>query len=169
VKAIIRTADEYGHSMEILKSVELVNNRQKNLIYQKIAGYFHDLKGKHIAVWGLAFKPNTDDMREAPALTIIEHLLQQGATVTAYDPVAINEAKKYLGNTITYTQSAYEALHHADALALLTEWSEFRVLDYAKMKALMQNPVIFDGRNIYDPKELQQQGFEYFGIGRNLK
>ncbi|GHT69333.1 UDP-glucose 6-dehydrogenase [Bacteroidia bacterium] len=167
VKAIIRTANEYGHSLEILKAVELVNERQKDLVFNKLRSYFkNNLVGKRVAVWGLAFKPNTDDMRESPALTLVRRLLQHGAQVTAYDPVAMNEAKKHVGDTITYAASAYEALQDADALALMTEWSEFRLPDYAKIKSLMKQHVVFDGRNIYDPQEMQQQGFTYFSIGR---
>ncbi len=167
VKAIIKTADEYGHSLEILKSVEFVNERQKDLIFNKIRAYFRgDVKGRRIAVWGLAFKPNTDDMREAPALTVVRRLIENGATVIAYDPVAMHESQKYLGNTIEYAKSAYEALQDADALALMTEWSEFRVFDYANAKKLMKQPVVFDGRNIYEPAEMKENGFAYYGIGR---
>ncbi|MDR0566062.1 MAG: UDP-glucose/GDP-mannose dehydrogenase family protein [Prevotellaceae bacterium] len=167
VKAIIKTADEYGHALEILKSVERVNERQKDLIFNKIRAFFKDdLKGRRIAVWGLAFKPNTDDMREAPSLTVIRRLLEQGATVAAYDPVAMKEAKKYVGNSVEYLQSAYEALRGAEALALMTEWPEFRVFDYAAAKLLMKTPAVFDGRNIYDPAEMKAFGFRYYGIGR---
>jgi UDPglucose 6-dehydrogenase len=169
VKAIIKTADKYGHSLDILKSVESVNERQKLLIYQKMLAYFGgSLKGKKIAMWGLAFKPNTDDMREAPALVVIEQLLAQGATVLAYDPVATREAKKHLGDRIGYAASAYEALREADALALMTEWSEFRVFDYAEAKQQMRHPAVFDGRNIYDPTEMREFGFYYYGIGRKI-
>lgn len=167
VKAIIKTADEYGHALEILKSVEQVNERQKNLIFNKICAFFkNDLKGRRIAVWGLAFKPNTDDMREAPSLTVIRRLLEHGATVAAYDPVAMQEAKKYLDSSVEYLQSAYEALKDAEALALLTEWSEFRVFDYNAAKQLMKTLAVFDGRNIYDPAEMKESGFYYYGIGR---
>ncbi|MDR0710906.1 MAG: UDP-glucose/GDP-mannose dehydrogenase family protein [Prevotellaceae bacterium] len=167
VKAIIKTADEHGHSLEILKSVELVNERQKDLIFNKIRLYFGDnLKGRRVAIWGLAFKPNTDDMREAPSLTVIRRLLEHGAAVVAYDPVALHEAKKYIGNSIEYSQSSYEALKDAEALALMTEWSEFRVFDYDAAKRLMKNPAVFDGRNIYDPLEMKEHGFAYYGIGR---
>jgi len=167
VKAIIKTADEYGHSLEILKAVELVNERQKDLIFSKLRAHFGgSLKGKTVALWGLSFKPNTDDMREAPSLTVIRRLLEHGATVVAYDPVAMHEAQRYLGSTITYAPSAYEALQGADALALMTEWSEFRVFDYAAAKKAMKQPAVFDGRNIYDPQEMQSNGFAYYGIGR---
>jgi UDPglucose 6-dehydrogenase len=167
VKAIIKTADEYGHSLKILKSVEMVNERQKDLIFNKLRAYFGgNLKGKTIALWGLSFKPNTDDMREAPSLTVVRRLLEHGATVVAYDPVAMHEAQRYLGNTVTYAPSAYEALQGADALALMTEWSEFRVFDYAAAKKSMKQPAVFDGRNIYDPQEMKSNGFAYYGIGR---
>jgi UDPglucose 6-dehydrogenase len=167
VKAIIKTADEYGHALEILKSVERVNERQKNLIFNKIRAFFKgDLKGRRVAVWGLAFKPNTDDMREAPALTVIRRLLEHDATVVAYDPVAMQEAKKYVGSSVEYCQSAYEALKEAEALALMTEWPEFRVFDYDAAKRLMKTPAVFDGRNIYDPAEMKEYGFHYYGIGR---
>lgn len=170
VKAIIKTADEYGHALEILKSVEQVNERQKNLIFNKICAFFkNDLKGRRIAVWGLAFKPNTDDMREAPSLTVIRRLLEHGATVAAYDPVAMQEAKKYLDSSVEYLQSAYEALKDAEALALLTEWSEFRVFDYNAAKQLMKTLAVFDGRNIYDPAEMKESGFYYYGIGRRCR
>ncbi|MDR3366055.1 MAG: UDP-glucose/GDP-mannose dehydrogenase family protein [Prevotellaceae bacterium] len=167
VKAIIKTADEHGHSLEILKSVEQVNERQKHLLFNKIWAFLGgDLKGRRVAVWGLAFKPNTDDMREAPALTVIRRLLEHGATVAAYDPVAMQEAKKYVGDSVEYHTSAYEALKGAEALALMTEWSEFRVFDYGAAKQLMKTPAVFDGRNIYDPAEMKGHGFYYYGIGR---
>ncbi|MDR1226460.1 MAG: UDP-glucose/GDP-mannose dehydrogenase family protein [Prevotellaceae bacterium] len=167
VRAIIKVADEYGHSLEILKSVEVVNERQKDLIFNKLRAHFGgNLKGRAIALWGLSFKPNTDDMREAPALTVIRRLLEHGAIAVAYDPVAMHEAQRYLGNAITYAKSAYEALQGADALALLTEWSEFRTIDYVKVKSLLKQPVVFDGRNIYDPSEMKENGFTYYGIGR---
>ncbi|MDR3187608.1 MAG: UDP-glucose/GDP-mannose dehydrogenase family protein [Prevotellaceae bacterium] len=170
VKAIIKTADEYGHSLEILKSVERVNEQQKNLIFNKIRAFFGgNLQGRRVAIWGLAFKPNTDDMREAPALTVIRRLLEHGATVAAYDPVAMQEAKRYVGDSIAYHPSAYSALKGAEALALMTEWSEFRVFDYDAAKQLMKTPAVFDGRNIYDPTEMQEQGFHYYGIGRKAK
>ncbi|MDR1024041.1 MAG: UDP-glucose/GDP-mannose dehydrogenase family protein [Prevotellaceae bacterium] len=167
VKAIIKTATEYGHSLEILKSVERVNERQKDLIFNKIRSYFGgDLKGRRVAIWGLAFKPNTDDMREAPALTVIRRLLEHGAVVAVYDPVAMDEAKKYVGSSVAYSQSADEALKDAEALALMTEWPEFRTFDYDTAKLLMKTPAVFDGRNIYDPAEMKIHGFTYYGIGR---
>ncbi len=166
VKALIKTASDYGYSLEILKSVENVNNRQKETLYNKVYNYFDgDLKGKKIAMWGLAFKPNTDDMREAPALILTEKFTNMGAKIYAYDPVAMDEAKRRLGDKITLCKSPYEATENADALLLVTEWSEFRVLDY-KLLEKMKQKLIFDGRNIYDPAEVRKFGFQYFGIGR---
>ncbi len=166
VKAIIKTADEKGYSLEILKSVENVNNRQKESLYHKAIKHFNgDLKGKKIALWGLSFKPNTDDMREAPALVLIDKLTAKGANVVAYDPVAMDEAKRILGDKIKFVNDPYEALNNADALMLVTEWTEFRILNYPKMQN-MKEKLIFDGRNIYDPEEVRQQGFAYYSIGR---
>ena len=166
VKALIKTASDYGYSLEILKSVENVNNRQKETLYNKVYKHFDgDLKGKKIAMWGLAFKPNTDDMREAPALVLAEKFTSMGAQIYAYDPVAMDEAKRRLGDMITLCKSPYEATENADALLLVTEWSEFRVLDY-KLLEKMKQKLIFDGRNIYDPAEVRKFGFQYFGIGR---
>ncbi len=167
VKALIKTADENGYSLEILKSVENVNDRQKSVLYNKLYEYYKgDLKGKTIALWGLAFKPNTDDMREAPALVLISKLLQIGANVKAYDPVAIEETHRKIGDVVEYTNDKHEALIGADALLLVTEWNEFRTLNFPVLKKLMTGNVIFDGRNIYDSKEVQENGFDYFGIGR---
>ena len=166
VKALIKTASDYGYSLEILKSVENVNNRQKETLYNKVYKYFDgELKGKKIAMWGLAFKPNTDDMREAPALVLAEKFTSMGAEIYAYDPVAMDEAKRRIGNMITLCKSPYEATENADALLLVTEWSEFRVLDYKQLEKMKQK-LIFDGRNIYDPAEVRKFGFQYFGIGR---
>ena len=166
VKALIKSASDYDYSLEILKAVENVNNRQKETLYNKVYKYFNgDLKGKKIAMWGLAFKPNTDDMREAPALVLAEKFTSMGAEIYAYDPVAMDEAKRRLGDMITLCKSPYEATENADALLLVTEWTEFRVLDY-KQLAKMKQKLIFDGRNIYDPVEVKKFGFQYFGIGR---
>ena len=166
VKALIKTASDYGYSLEILKSVENVNERQKETLYNKVYKHFNgDLKGKKIAMWGLAFKPNTDDMREAPALVLAEKFTSMGAQIYAYDPVAMEEAKRRLGDMITLCKSPYEATENADALLLVTEWSEFRVLDYKQLEKMKQK-LIFDGRNIYDPAEVRKFGFKYFGIGR---
>ena len=166
VKALIKSASDYDYSLEILKAVDNVNNRQKETLYNKVFEYFDgDLKGKKIAMWGLAFKPNTDDMREAPALVLAEKFNSMGAKIFAYDPVAMDEAKRRLGDKITLCKSPYEATENADALLLVTEWTEFRVLDYKQLKKMKQK-LIFDGRNIYDPKEVRKFGFQYFGIGR---
>ena len=166
VKALIKSASDYDYSLEILKSVENVNNRQKEILFNKVYKYFDgNLKGKKIAMWGLAFKPNTDDMREAPSLILAEKFTSMGAKIFAYDPVAMDEAKRRMGDKITLCKSPYEATENADALLLVTEWSEFRVLDY-KLLEKMKQKLIFDGRNIYDPAEVRKYGFQYFGIGR---
>lgn len=166
VKALIKSASDYDYSLEILKSVENVNNRQKEILFNKVYKYFDgNLKGKKIAMWGLAFKPNTDDMREAPSLILAEKFTSMGAKIFAYDPVAMDEAKRRLGDRITFCKSPYEATENADALLLVTEWSEFRILDY-KLLEKMKQKLIFDGRNIYDPAEVRKYGFQYFGIGR---
>ncbi|MBR6068515.1 MAG: UDP-glucose/GDP-mannose dehydrogenase family protein [Bacteroidales bacterium] len=166
VKALIKSASDYDYSLEILKSVENVNNRQKEILFNKVYKYFDgNLKGKKIAMWGLAFKPNTDDMREAPSLILAEKFTSMGAKIFAYDLVAMDEAKRRLGDRITFCKSPYEATENADALLLVTEWSEFRVLDY-KLLEKMKQKLIFDGRNIYDPAEARKYGFQYFGIGR---
>lgn len=167
VKALIKTADQNKYSLEILKSVEFVNDKQKSVIYNKVYEYFKgDLSGKTFGIWGLSFKPNTDDMREAPALVIIDKLVNAGAKVIAYDPVAMEETKRIIGNKIDYVTDKNEALIDADALLLVTEWNEFRVINFKVISKLMKNKVIFDGRNIYDPKEVAENDFEYFGIGR---
>ncbi len=167
VKALIKSAKENNYSLRILQSVEEVNNNQKLVLYNKIRHHFKDdLKGKVIGLWGLSFKPNTDDMREAPSLVLIQNLLESGALVKAYDPVAIDEAKRILGNTIELCREMYEVPVDADALALVTEWSEFRIPNYKVLSKLLINKVIFDGRNIYDPAEMKENGFIYYGIGR---
>lgn len=167
VKALIKTSQENHYSLEILKSVENVNERQKQVLASKIFSHFgNDLKGITIAVWGLSFKPQTDDMREAPSLVIIEKLLEAGAKVRTYDPVASAEAMHKLGNRVMYAKDMYEALSGADALAIVTEWPEFRVPDYKEMQKLLKKKVIFDGRNIYEPSEMKDNGFVYYSIGR---
>ena len=167
VQALVRTADENGYSLEILKAVEAVNYRQKTVLFSKIYRHFNgDLKGKKFAIWGLAFKPKTDDMREAPSLVIIDKLLEAGATVTAYDPVAIEEAHRMIGDKIEYGKDEYEVCIDADALVLVTEWSEFRSPNFRVLQKLLKNKIIFDGRNIYDPIEMAEQGFNYYAIGR---
>ncbi len=166
VRAIMKTAEDHGHRFEILNAVEAVNEKQKHYMVEKIDKHFEgDLKGKHFAVWGLAFKPRTDDMREAPSLTIIQSLLDRGATVTATDPEAIEETKKILKDRIDYEKRPMDALDGADALILVTEWSEFRNPDYEAMKEKMRGHVIFDGRNIYAPSKVRAQGFTYYGVG----
>lgn len=170
VKALIKTASQYGYKMRVLQSVEDVNDDQKTVMFSKLSKYFEgELTGKTIALWGLAFKPNTDDMREAPALVLIDQLIAAGAHVVAYDPVAIHETKRKIGDIISYVTDQYEALIDADALVLLTEWNEFRVPKYKIMAKLMKNHVVFDGRNIYDPEEMQEVGFQYFGMGRKVR
>jgi UDPglucose 6-dehydrogenase len=166
VKAILKFAKDKGYDFQILDAVENVNAKQKHVMVEKIQQHFGALKGKTIGIWGLAFKPRTDDMREAPAITIINRLLQLGAKVQAFDPEATEVAKKHFGNKITYAKKSYDVLTGADALALLTEWNEFREPDYGKMKKLMRQPVVFDGRNIYNPAQMKAHGFTYFSIGR---
>ena len=166
VKAILKFAKDKGYDFKILDAVEDVNQSQKSVLVEKIQKHFGSLKGKTIAVWGLAFKPRTDDMREAPAITIINSLLKAGAKVQAFDPEATESAKRVIGNKITYVKKSYDALTGADALALITEWNEFREPDYARMKKLMRQPIVFDGRNIYNPAQMKAQGFTYFSIGR---
>lgn len=166
VKALMKTGAQHGHPLKMLEVVEEVNNRQKLILFQKLQQVLgEDLHGKSIAVWGLSFKPQTDDMREAPSILIINALIKAGATVFAYDPVAIKEVHKYIDLPVTYTEDEYAALEQADALMLLTEWREFRLPDWDKMKELMKRPLIFDGRNIYNAKELESIGFEYHCIG----
>ncbi len=167
VKAIIRTAREYGYSLRVLQSVEEVNEAQKEVLFNKVNTHFNgDLKGKTFAVWGLSFKPNTDDMREAPSIVIIDQLLAAGAQVKAYDPIAMNEAKEhYIGDKITYCEDSYEACVDADALLLVTEWSEFRIPSWSVLSKLLKNKLVFDGRNIYDPVYLRELGFKHYGIG----
>jgi UDPglucose 6-dehydrogenase len=167
VKAIIRTAKDNGYELNVIEAVEKANEYQKNVIFNKMTKFFNNnLKNKTIGVWGLSFKPKTDDIREASSIILIKKLLEAGAMVKAYDPAAISEAKKVLGNLIEYTSDPYEALLNVDAFALMTEWSEFHLPDFSKMAELMKGKVIFDGRNIYDPAQLRKMGFTYFGIGR---
>lgn len=169
VQALIRTSRQYGYKPQMLEAVEAVNYQQKRVISSKIAKRFgEDLTGRRFAVWGLAFKPDTDDMRESPAITIINELTGLGAEITAYDPKAVEEAKKcYLkdNSKVTYADSKYEALKDADALILITEWKEFRQPDFGEIKKLLKHPVIFDGRNQYDKKRLSKKGIEYYQIG----
>lgn len=166
VKALIHTAEDFNYELRVLKAVEAVNLDQKSVLYHKILKYFNgDIKGKTIAIWGLSFKPQTDDMREAPSLVIIKKLLEAGAKVKAYDPVAMQEAKHTLGDAITYSEDQYEALIDADCLVLVTEWPEFKVPNFNIIRKLLNQPVVFDGRNIYEIAEMKRKGFDYFCIG----
>ncbi len=166
VKALIKTGAENNCEMNIISAADMANKNQRNLFIQKITNRFgRDLTGKTIGIWGLAFKPKTDDMREAPAITIINSLLNMGAKVRAYDPKAVESAKFYFGDRIIYTKSSYEALEDADCMLLLTEWNEFRRPDFERIKKLLKNPVIFDGRNQYDSERLIERGFEYYQVG----
>jgi UDPglucose 6-dehydrogenase len=167
VKALASTAEEFGYQMRILEAVDQLNTEQKSALIPKIEKHFGgDLKGKVIALWGLAFKPRTDDMREAPAITIAEQLMAKGAKLQVHDPVAIKEARKIFHRRVKYCEQPYDALKGAHALVLVTEWAEFRNPDFDRMKELMAGAAIFDGRNIYDPKTMEEHGFVYFGIGQ---
>src|SRR5690242_11404791 len=166
VKAMLNFAANKSYDFQILKAVECVNERQKVRLLAKMKKHFGTLKGKRIAVWGLAFKPKTDDMREAPAVPLIEALLESGATVTAYDPEAIRVARGIFGSAVQFADNGYAALSGADALAIVTEWNEFREPDYGRIRKLMRSPVIFDGRNIYNPEQIRGFGFTYYSIGR---
>jgi UDPglucose 6-dehydrogenase len=167
VKALVANAAELGMDFTLLRAVEEINERQKRRMIEKVvAEYGQNLSGRRFAVWGLSFKPRTDDMREAPSLTIIEALLVRGASVAVHDPEAIREARKYFGTRVMYHQTSYDALRDADALLVLTEWNEFRRPDFARIKQCLRRPIIFDGRNIYDPVSLKELGFTYVPIGR---
>jgi UDPglucose 6-dehydrogenase len=166
VKALVAIARDFGIEFDLLRAVERTNEAQKRLLLQRATRHYGDLTGKHFAVWGLAFKPRTDDMREAPSLVMIEGLLGKGATLSAHDPVATQVAKRHFGDRVRYTQTPYEALEKADGLFVLTEWNEFRRPDFDRMKKLMRQPVVFDGRNVFDPARMRERGFVYFGIGR---
>lgn len=167
VKALIKTAEKNGYSMRVLKAVEEVNERQKAILFEKLMKHFDgDLKGKRIALWGLAFKPETDDMREAPALVLIDKLVGAGATVKAYDPIAMNECKRRIGDKVLYATDMYDAVLDADALLLVTEWKEFRVPSWGVLKKTMRQAIIIDGRNIYDKEELDGLEIVYRGIGK---
>lgn len=169
VKALIKTAKENSYNLEVLIAVESVNDKQKEIIFNKISHHFNgDLKGKRIAIWGLSFKPNTDDMREAPSLVVISKLLKAGATVKAYDPVAMEEAKRKFGDKILYATDLYDAANDADALVLMTEWQEFRVINYKILAKILKSKVVFDGRNIYEAMEMAEEGFTYYSIGRKV-
>ena len=166
VKALIKTAKENKYDMRILNAVEEVNEAQKEVLFNKVRTHFNNnLKGKTFALWGLSFKPKTDDMREAPSLVIIEKLLKAGASVVAYDPVAMHEAQRTLGDTISYSTDMYDTLNNSDALLIITEWPEFRSPDLDEVAKRLNSRVIFDGRNIFDYKEMKQIGFDYYCIG----
>jgi UDPglucose 6-dehydrogenase len=167
IKAIIKTATDNGYELNVIKAVEKANDYQKNVIFSKMTKFFNNnLKNKIIGIWGLSFKPKTDDIRESSSIILIRKLLEAGVKVKAYDPAAINETRNLLGNRIEYTLDPYEALIDADAVALMTEWSEFHLPDFTRMAELMKGKVIFDGRNIYDPSSIRKLGFTYLGIGR---
>jgi UDPglucose 6-dehydrogenase len=166
VKALVKSGRDHGYDFKILHAVEDVNQAQKRRLVAQMLAHFGSLKGKTIAVWGLAFKPRTDDMREAPAIVIIEGLLAEGALVRAYDPEATETARRVFGDRVTFCDKSYDALTGADALAVVTEWNNFREPDFGKMRERMRSPVVFDGRNIYSPEQMRSLGFTYFSIGR---
>jgi UDPglucose 6-dehydrogenase len=167
VKALIKTSIEKGHPLELMQAVENVNDSQKEVIFKKIYTHFNgNLKGKRFGMWGLSFKPNTDDMREAPALVVIAKLIEAGATVKAYDPAAMHETQRRIGNVIEYATDQYDAALDIDALILMTEWQEFRVINFKVLAKVMKSKIIFDGRNIYEPEEMKENGFAYYSIGR---
>ena len=167
VKALISTASDHGYPMRILQAVEDVNEEQKTLLFRKLSAHFGgDLRGRKVAMWGLAFKPETDDMREAPSLVLIDRLLEAGCQVMAYDPVAIPEARRRIGDRIAYAKNIYETVEGADVLMVVTEWKEFRLPAWARIRSLMKTPLILDGRNIYNIAEIEEAGFTYHCIGR---
>jgi len=166
VKALVTTARENGLEYELLRAVERTNERQKKVLVQKAVKHFGDLNGKVFAIWGLAFKPKTDDMREAPAIDVIEGLIGKGARIQATDPVAEPVAERIFGDRVQLCPGQYDALEGADALFVVTEWNEFRHPDFERMKRMMKAPVVFDGRNVFDPKAMRERGFVYYGIGR---
>ena len=166
VKALIATARNHGLDFTLLGAVDAVNDRQKRLLAQKAKAHFGNLRGRKFGVWGLAFKPKTDDLRHAPALALIDELLADGASVTAHDPVGIDNARRVFGDRVQFVQNPYLAAHGADGLFLVTEWNEFRQPDFARVKAAMKQPIVFDGRNIWNPKRMRELGFTYYGIGR---
>lgn len=168
VKALIKTAEKNGYTMRVLRAVEEVNEAQKSILFDKVQKRFDgNLQGKKVAIWGLAFKPDTDDMREAPSLVLIEKLLAAGASVSVYDPIAMEECKRRIGDVVTYAKDIYDAALDADALMVVTEWKEFRLPSWAVLKRTMKQPILIDGRNIYDRHELAEQGFQYSCIGIN--
>ena len=167
VKALIKTAEKKGYSMRVLQAVEEVNENQKSILFTKLSNYYNDnLKGKTISIWGLAFKPETDDMREATSLVMIKNLIEVGCKIKVYDPVAMNECKRRIGDSIIYASDMYDATLNADALLLLTEWKQFRLPSWEVIKKTMHHPLILDGRNIYDKEEMESLGFDYMCIGK---
>jgi UDPglucose 6-dehydrogenase len=167
VRAIVHTAEEKGLKFSLLRAVDEVNERQKRFLVEKVKAHFGaDLRGRRFAIWGLAFKPRTDDMREAPAVVIVESLLAAGAEVAVHDPEALGQARQIFAHRVTYYRMNYDALRDADALLVVTEWNEFRRPDFARMRGLMRKPVIFDGRNLYEPEVMRKAGFAYYAIGR---
>lgn len=169
VKALVRTAHEHEATLGVLDAVELANERQKRRLFEKLERALGSVRGTHVAIWGLAFKPNTDDMREAPALVLIEQLLQSGATATAHDPAAMHETQRKIGDRIGYAETNYEALQNADALVVVTDWNEYRHPDFARIKSSLRKPVIIDGRNLYNPDKMRGLGFTYYSIGRGAE
>jgi len=166
VKALVRTADDYRVPLRVLAAVEETNEAQKHRLYQKLVALDGPVKGKRIAVWGLAFKPNTDDMRESPALALVDALLEAGADVIAHDPVAMDEARRRLGDRIAFVENGYDAIEGADALVVVTDWNEYRHPDFARIRRLLRSPVVIDGRNLYDARKMRALGFRYDSIGR---
>ncbi len=166
VKALVATARDFGLELDLLRAVERTNERQKKLLVQKAVKHFGDLGGRTFAVWGLAFKPRTDDMREAPAIELIEGLMGKGAKVKAFDPVARETARHVFGDRIVYGEKPYDVLSGADALFVVTEWNEFRHPDFERVKSLLRQPVVFDGRNVFNPARMRELGFTYYGVGR---
>ncbi len=166
VKALVATAREHAIEFDLLRAVERTNERQKRVLLQKAQKHYGDLSGRTFAIWGLAFKPRTDDMREAPAIVMVEGLLGKGAKLAVHDPVAMDVARRHFGTRVRYAASPYEALDGADGLFILTEWNDFRHPDFDRMRSLLKEPVVFDGRNVFDPAKLRERGFAYHGIGR---
>ena len=162
----MKFSQQKGYHFKILEAVEAVNKSQKSRLVEKMMLHFKSLKGKTIAMWGLAFKPRTDDMREAPSVPIIKQLLIEGAEVQAYDPQAEKAARRIFGSDLSFVKGSYDAIKGVDALVILTEWNEFREPDFEKMRSLMRSPVIFDGRNLFSPEQMRNQGFTYISIGR---
>jgi UDPglucose 6-dehydrogenase len=165
-QALLKSAQDKGYDFKILRAVEAVNARQKERLVDKIEKYYPDLSGRTVAIWGLAFKPRTDDMREAPAVVLVERLLGSGAKIAVHDPEAMAEAKKIFGSRVSYHKVNYDALVGADAVVLVTEWNEFRNPDFERMKRILKSPVIFDGRNVYEPQQMAALGFTYYSMGR---